>query len=266
MIRAFLWGTSAAVAGAGFLALGFLAGQPATAGGLNPPDMMTVAATDTPLDRQQVETIVREYLLANPEILLEVQQALDTKQKEEQRVAQTEIIKSAKDEIFASPHDGIIGNPSGKVTIVEFYDYNCGYCKRALDDLVKLMKSDPEVRVVLKDFPVLGPKSVEAALVAQGVKKQLKGEKFFDFHQKLLLAKGQIGKAQALAVAKDAGVNMDQLAKDMESAEARAAIEETMQIGDQLGISGTPAYVVNKDVVVGAVGFDELKARAAATK
>jgi protein-disulfide isomerase len=216
--------------------------------------------------RAEFESVIKDYLMKNPEILRDALIELQRREKANEAAARKKVLEDESSPLYTSAFHAVVGNPKGKTTIIEFFDYNCGYCKRALDDLVKLMKSDPEVRVVLKDFPVLGPKSVEAALVAQGVKKQLKGEKFFDFHQKLLLAKGQIGKAQALAVAKDAGVNMDQLAKDMESAEARAAIEETMQIGDQLGISGTPAYVVNKDVVVGAVGFDELKARAAATK
>ena len=95
-----------------------------------PQAAVTIASADT-LDRKEVEKIIREYLLANPELLQEVQQALDAKQKEEQRVAQQTIISDAKDKIFNSAHDGVVGNPKGKITIVEFFDYNCGYCKRA---------------------------------------------------------------------------------------------------------------------------------------
>ena len=123
------------------------------------------------------------------------------------------------------------------------------------------MKADPNLRVVLKDFPVLGPGSVEAAQVAGAVRNQFKGEKFFDFHQKLLLSRGQVGKAQALAVAKELGADMDKLAKDMESADVRSGIEEVMQIADQLNLTGTPSFVIGQDVVVGAVGYDEMKSK-----
>ena len=108
----------------------------------------------------------------------------------------------------------MVGNPKGKITLVEFFDYNCGYCKRALCDLVTLMKAEPELRVVLKDFPVLGPNSVEAALVASAARKQISGDKFFEFHQKLLMGHGPTGREQALAVAKEMGLDMDKLQKD----------------------------------------------------
>ena len=153
----------------------------------------------------------------------------------------------------------MVGNPAGTVTVVEFFDYNCGFCKRALDDLAKLMKGDANLRVVLKDFPVLGPKSVEAAQVAAAARKQMKADKFFEFHSKLIMQKGQIGRAEALAVAKSVGADMTRLAADMEDPSVREGIAETMQIGDSLGLTGTPSYVIGKEVVVGAVGYDELK-------
>ena len=119
---------------------------------------------------------MREYLLANPELLLEVQQALDAKQKEEQRVAQKAIIKDAKDKIFKSAHDGIVGNPDGKITIVEFFDYNCGYCKRAVEDMQALTAADPDLRFVLKEFPILGPDSQKASVVSMAFRKHDAGE------------------------------------------------------------------------------------------
>ncbi|MGD9912809.1 MAG: DsbA family protein [Rhizobiaceae bacterium] len=257
MIRAFVWGTSAAVAGAGLLALGFLAGQPATASGLNAPDMMTVAATDTPMDRQQVETIVREYLLANPEILLEVQQALDTKQKEEQRVAQTEIIKSAKDEIFASPHDGIIGNPNGKVTIVEFYDYNCGYCKRAQQDMLDLVAADSDLRFVLKEFPILGPDSQKAHVVAQAFMK-LHPEKYEEYHNRLIVEPGRAGEESAMKLALDMGADETKMREQMKDPSIQEAFAKTYELAQKLSITGTPSYVVGNEVVFGALGRDVL--------
>ena len=152
-----------------------------------------------------------------------------------------------------------IGNTQGDVTLVEFFDYNCGYCKRALSDLTDIIKGDGKLRVVLKEFPVLGPGSVEAAQVAVAVRMQDTGKKYFDFHQRLLGGRGQADKARALAAAKDAGFDMARIEKDMKSDEVKASIDESMKLAEALGLNGTPSYVVGSDVVVGAVGLDALK-------
>ena len=124
----------------------------------------------------------------------------------------------------------MLGNPHGDVTFVEFFDYNCGYCKRAMSDMLTLLKDDPKLKVVLKEFPVLGPGSVEAAQVAIAVRMQDKsGKKYLDFHQKLLGGRGQADKAHALAVAKEVGLNMAQLEKDMASPEVKATLAGNLQ-------------------------------------
>jgi protein-disulfide isomerase len=115
--------------------------------------------------------------------------------------------------------------------------------------------------VVLKDFPVLGPNSVEAAQVASAARKQISGDKFFDFHQKLLMTHGPVGREQALAVAKELGLDMDRLQKDMKDPSIRAGNEEVMKIADALALTGTPSYVIGDEAVVGAVGFAELKTK-----
>jgi protein-disulfide isomerase len=163
--------------------------------------------------------------------------------------------------LFSSKFQANIGNPSGSATLVEFFDYNCHYCKGALPDVVKLMKDDPNLHVVLKDFPVLGPGSVEAARVASAARNQLPGDRFWAFHNKLLSMHGPIGKAEALSVAKELGLDMDQLAKDMESPEINAGLQQIMQMADSLQINGTPSFVVGDEVVVGAVGYDQLKSK-----
>jgi protein-disulfide isomerase len=168
--------------------------------------------------------------------------------------------------IFSSKHQVVVGNPEGKVELVEFFDYNCGYCKRALDDLAGLIKKNPDLRVILKEFPVLGPGSVEAAQVAHAVRMQFTGDKYWTFHTKLMSARGQVGKAQALAAAKDAGADMARLAKDMDSPDIKAGLQEVMQVADALSLTGTPSYVVGSDVVVGAVGGDELQNRVNAVR
>ena len=217
------------------------------------------ADTFTSDQKAEIGALVHAYLLANPEILRDMSAELDRKDKAEEAAKRDTVLKSKADALFQSPYGEVIGNPQGKATLVEFFDYNCGYCKRALDDMAKLMKTEPELKIVLKDFPVLGPGSVEAAQVAGAVRNQLKGDKFWAFHYKLLSTHGQVGKAQALAVAKDSGVDMDQLTKDLGKPEVRAGIEQNMQLADSLALTGTPTYVVGSEVVVGAVGYDQLK-------
>jgi protein-disulfide isomerase len=129
-----------------------------------------------------------------------------------------------------------------------------------MGDMLSLLKSDPKLRVVLKEFPVLGPGSVEAAQVAVAVRMQDPGgKKYLDFHQKLLGGRGQADKARALAAAKDAGLDVARIEKDMSSPEVRATIEENFKLAESMGMNGTPSYVIGKQVVVGAVGLDALK-------
>jgi protein-disulfide isomerase len=212
--------------------------------------------------RRSIEGIIKDYLVSHPEVLQEAMDALDKRQKEADADKARVTIRDNKTTIFNSPHQVVLGNPQGKVTMVEFFDYNCGYCKHALPDMVELLKSNPELRFVLKEFPVLGPGSVEAAHVAVAARMQdPTGKKYLDFHQKLLGGRGQADKARALAVAKDVGFDMARIEKDMESPEVKATIDENMKLADALGVNGTPSYVVGDQVVVGAVGVDELKAK-----
>jgi protein-disulfide isomerase len=155
----------------------------------------------------------------------------------------------------------VLGNPNGKYTLVEFFDYNCGYCKKALEDMQRFVKEEPELRVVIKDFPVLGPGSVEAAQVATALRNQFKGEKYWQYHQKLLAVRGQVGKAQAISVAKELGADIARLEKDTADPATQASINEVMQIADALQLSGTPSFVLADDLVIGAVGYDALKAK-----
>ncbi len=211
--------------------------------------------------KKQIEEIVRDYLLTNPEILRDAYAALETKQARAEAEQRSGALKTYSDLLTKSPYQANVGNPKGKVTLVEFFDYNCGYCKQALPDLQRLIKEDADLHVVLKDFPVLGPGSVEAAQVAIAVKKQLQGEKFWAFHVKLLGTRGQVGKAQALAAARDSGVDMDKLAKDMEGPEVQATLQESAKLADALNLTGTPTYVVGDEVVVGAVGYGQIKGK-----
>jgi protein-disulfide isomerase len=210
--------------------------------------------------RGEIEKIVRDYLLSHPEVLEEVSAELSKRQTAAETEKHEAAVAKNAQAIFSSPRGVTIGNKDGDVTFVEFFDYNCGYCKRAMADMLELMKADPKLKVVLKEFPVLGPGSVEAAQVAVAVRMQdPTGKKYLDFHQKLLGGKGQADKARALAAAKEAGVDMARLDKDLASPEVRATLEENFKLAEDMGMNGTPSYVIGKQVVIGAVGVDNLK-------
>jgi protein-disulfide isomerase len=209
--------------------------------------------------RQAIGEVVKDYLLKNPEVLTEVIAELEKRQAEAQRVAQSGALKETRQTLLNAPHSYVAGNPSGDITLVEFFDYNCGYCKKALADVQSLVKSDSKLRVVLKDFPVLGPDSVEASRVALAARKQLQGEKLFDYHMKVMDTRGRVNGERALAVAKELGLDVARLQKDMESPEVRSALQENMGLGDKLGLTGTPAFIIGDEIIPGAVGVEPLK-------
>jgi protein-disulfide isomerase len=210
--------------------------------------------------KSEIERVMHDYLVAHPEVLQEAMTELEKRQASFDAEKHKTAVKENAATIFSSPRQVNLGNPQGNVTFVEFFDYNCGYCKRAMSDMLTLMKDDPKLKVVLKEFPVLGPGSMEAAQVAVAVRMQDKsGQKYLDFHQKLLGGRGQADKAHAMAAAKDVGMNMAQLEKDMTSPEVKATIDENMKIAEALGLNGTPSYVIGSDVVVGAVGLPALQ-------
>jgi protein-disulfide isomerase len=220
----------------------------------------TARAQDfSPGQRTAIERIVKDYLLKNPEVLQEVMNELEKKQNLAEAEKHQAAVKTHAANLFNSQRQVVLGNPQGDVTMVEFFDYNCGYCKRAMTDMMDLLK-DPKLKVVLKEFPVLGPGSVEAAQVATAVRMQDKsGKKYLEFHQKLLTGRGQADKARALAVAKEAGLDMARLEKDMTSEEVRVSLEESFKLAEALGLNGTPSYVIGSQVVIGAVGLPILR-------
>jgi protein-disulfide isomerase len=210
----------------------------------------------------EIESIVKNYLVQHPEAVQDALDALEKRQKQADADKVRATIVQNKATIFNSTHQVVLGNPQGNVTMVEFFDYNCGYCKRALPDMLDLLKTDTDLKFVLKEFPVLGEGSVEAAHVAVAARMQdSSGKKYIEFHQKLLGGRGPADKARALAVAKEVGFDMARIEKDMDSDEVKKTIDEDMKLADALGVNGTPSYVVGNEVVVGAVGIDELKAK-----
>jgi protein-disulfide isomerase len=218
--------------------------------------------------RGEIERIVREYLLSHPELLQEVMSELEKRQAVAEAEKHRTAVKQYSEVIFSSPRQVTLGNTQGDVTVVEFFDYNCGYCKRAMSDMLDLMKNDAKLKFVLKEFPVLGEGSMQAAQVAAAVRMQDKtgGKKYLEFHQKLLTGRGQADKARALAVAKEIGLDVARIEKDMAGDEVKAQLEESFKLAEALGLNGTPSYVVGNDVVVGAVGLNTLKEKVNAAR
>ncbi len=215
--------------------------------------------------KSEIEQIVRDYLLANPEVIRDALQELERRQAEEERLAAEQTIADASGVLFNSTRQVELGNPKGDVTLVEFFDYNCGFCKRSLSDMLRLIEEDKNLRVVLKEFPVLGQPSVEAAQVSIAA-NIVDPAKYADFHQQLLLSRNRANKAGALQIAGNAGYDVAEVEKAMEDPEVIATIEEVYELANRLRLTGTPSFVVGDEVVMGAVGYDSLKEKIASIR
>lgn len=211
--------------------------------------------------KAEIGKIVKEYLLKNPEVLRDALVELQRFNRAEEKAKRQQAIAGLSSKLHSSKHQVVLGNPEGKIQLVEFFDYNCGYCRRATKDMEKLIAKNSDLRVVLKEFPVLGPPSRQAAVVASALQKQFDGNQYWDFHRRLMFMRGRVGQAQALAAARASGADMARLTADMKSKDVEEGLLEVGAIAEALNMTGTPSYVVGPDVVVGAVGFARLQRR-----
>ncbi|MGB3500159.1 MAG: DsbA family protein [Mesorhizobium sp.] len=216
-------------------------------------------------DRAAVEKIVRDYMIANPEIMVETQAALEAKQEAQQREKQTAALNASKADIFNLATDPIAGNPNGEITLVEFYDYNCGYCKRAFPEVNALIEANPDLRVVLKEFPILGPDSQRAHQVSMAFNAVMP-EKWMEFHDSLMAAPGRASEDSAFALAVALGADEAALRQAMSAPGIVEQVRTNYNLADALGITGTPSFVIGNDVIFGAVGKDALQERITAER
>jgi protein-disulfide isomerase len=226
--------------------------------GLAAAAILPAQAEPTAEERQEIERIVRDYILNNPEIIEDALIALETKRREEEAARQQEAIAELSDQIFDSPHQAVVGNSDGDVSLVEFFDYNCGYCRRALNDMLALMESNPDLRMVLKEFPILSQGSMEAARISVAV-NNLAPDKYLDFHRDMFARPGEADRDKALAVARGLGLDPDEIDEAAARPEVDEALAEVRSLAAALGVNGTPSYVVGGETVFGAVGFDRLQ-------
>ena len=218
--------------------------------------MTSAAVAQQATDRAAVEDIVRDYLLANPEIIVEAMAIL----RERERVAEQTRVRTSiannYDALALSPDDPVEGNPDGDVVIVEFFDYRCPYCKRVLEPLMKAVEEDGNIRLVFKEYPILGPESVLAARAALASQKQ---DKYGEFHVALMKVDGPLNEANILNVAESVGLDTGQLKADMADPAVQRQIAANYGLADALGIKGTPAFVIGRELIPGAISLEEMK-------
>jgi protein-disulfide isomerase len=213
------------------------------------------------LDPAELNPLIESYLMSDPKILQRMSVALDTTLQAEERSQATTAIASMRDAIFNDPGQVVLGNPDGDVTLVEFFDYNCGYCRAAVPDMATLLAEDPNLRIVLKEFPILSNESIDAARIAV-----LVGEAdvdYWTFHEALFTSRSQVDKQVALSAAQDLGLSPVSLELDMGGEAVSKTIQTSYEIARALNITGTPTYIIGNEIIPGAIGLDELKTRIA---
>lgn len=207
--------------------------------------------------REEIGTIVREYLLKNPEILLDMSQELETRQKLAENENRKAALTANADEIFRSPGDFVTGATAGDVTVVEFFDYNCPWCKKSIPILKSLLESDKGLRLVLKEFPILGENSEYAARAAIAAKAQ---GQYWEFHNALYEHEGRIDAGVVDGIAQSLGLDAAKLKADMESPAVADIISRNRKLAETLGINGTPGFVIDDEIIPGYVPKEGLAA------
>ncbi|MDX2288080.1 MAG: DsbA family protein [Hyphomicrobiaceae bacterium] len=210
------------------------------------------AAKGAPFTDEQkagIRAIVRDYLLQNPELFLDVQTELEKKLEEIQSARLKTSLKENSADIFRRPDAPMAGNPNGDVTVVEFFDYNCGFCKRGFPEVAKLIDSDSKVKVIFKELPILSKASEEASRVALAAKKQ---GKYWEVHRDMLNSKGRLDEETALKIAGKLGLDTAKLKADMNAPDVTAEIEKVREIAQKMGINGTPHFLVGDRSIAGA--------------
>ena len=214
------------------------------------------AADFTPDQRKAIETIIHDYLTKNPDVLLDALQAAEDKMKGDAKDKAAQALSTRRREIFEDPDTPVAGNPNGDVSLVEFFDYRCPYCKQVEPSLEALLGEDRQLRLVYKEFPVLGPESVTASKAALAARKQ---GKYDAFHRAMMTLKGQINDTAVYKTAESVGLDVDRLKRDMAAPEIARALKANTELADALDIRGTPGFIVGNEIVQGAIDLASLK-------
>lgn len=207
------------------------------------------------LTKEQVESIVRDYLRENPEVVIEAIDAYRAKQELAQEQQREQALAARRAEIFEDPMAPTNGVTDADVTLVEFFDYQCGYCKKIFPDILAVMESDKKLRVVFKELPILGPDSVTAARAAMAAHKQ---GKYMAYHQAVMDLRGKLSEKRILEAAANAGLDMDRLVKDMKAPEVDEYLRANLRLAQEIGVTGTPAMFIGDQFIPGAIDRENL--------
>lgn len=216
------------------------------------------AAEDALSDAQRaaVEALIERYIAENPEKIVESVRAHNRRAEQAKRDEADANLVAMRGAIFDDPNSPVAGNPDGDVTVVEFFDYRCGYCKRSLDVLMTALDEDPNLRVVFKEFPILSPQSRRAAMAALAAARQ---GAYLALHTALMGARGTFDDDQIFDIAREVGLDAERLAADMEAPEIEARLEEVAALASALDIAGTPAFVIGGEVLRGAIDLETMR-------
>lgn len=210
----------------------------------------------SPQQQQEIERIVREYLKSHPEVIIEAARALETREQEARVQRTRTMINANREKLLNDAGSPVIGNPKGDVTIVEFFDYQCPYCKKMTQPLYDALAKDGKLRVVFKEWPVLGPESVIAAKASLAAQKQ---GKYREFHTALMDTKGRLSETMVMSIAEKTGLDIKRLKKDMEASEIQDELKQNHALAAALELEGTPAFVIGEQLAPGAISADALK-------
>jgi protein-disulfide isomerase len=220
------------------------------------PPRPAAAADFTPDQKKQIEAIIEDFLANHPDLLMQAIEKADDKLKADAKDKSVKALADHRQEVFNDPASPTAGNPNGNVTLVEFFDYRCPYCKQVEPSLEKLLGEDHQLRFVYKEFPVLGPDSELAAHVALAAKRQ---GKYAAFHRAMMAATGHIDEEVIYKVAASVGLDTDRLKQDIKSPDIEKELKSNIDLGNVLDIDGTPGFVVGDQIVPGAVSLDGLR-------
>jgi protein-disulfide isomerase len=229
------------------------------------PNAAVYADTLSAAQKTEVQQVVREYLLKNPEVIVEAINELQRRNEAASAEHQRAAMAAMATELTSSPSDPIMGNAQGDVTMVEFFDYRCGFCKKVFDDVQTLIKEDGHLRVVLKEFPILGEDSVNASRAAMAVWLH-QPDKYKAFHTAMMRSKGALGMDKVLELAKASGVDVAALNGQMNDPEIEKTFAATRNQAQALDVTGTPAFIVGETIVPGAIGLETMKKLVAAAR
>jgi protein-disulfide isomerase len=217
----------------------------------------------TPAQKSAFEQIIHDYILQHPEVVIEALQSAEDKMKAQGEERARAAVVERRQELLEDPAAPVAGNPKGDVTIVEFFDYRCPYCKQVEPALEALLKEDRQLRIVYKELPILGKDSVYATRAALAARKQAKYDKF---HTAMMAAKGQIDEKTVLQVAASSGLDIERLKSDMNASEIDDVIKRNYDLAQALDIHGTPAFVIGGELVPGAIDIATMKQKIAAAR